>query len=251
MVNARQAKTAREKAAEMRAEAARKEARRRTLAIVSAVIAVIVVAVGAGVLIQTARHNEETKKAAATAPPAHLTNDGFQVGKPSAKVTLEVWEDFQCPACKNFEALNAAQLASWAAEGTVKIEYHPVAILDRMSSTNYSTRALNAAAAVINADPTAFVKFHTLLYNNQPEENGTGLPDSQLIDYAVQAGVQRSAVESAITSQKYLGWTQKVSDEFSSVKHFTGTPTLVVNGKVVSDYAPDKIKAAVEAAQKG
>jgi protein-disulfide isomerase len=251
MVNARQAKTAREKAAAMRAEAARQEARRRALTIASAVVAAIIVAVGTGILIQTARHNEQAKIQAASAPPANLTNGALLVGKPSAKATVEIWEDFQCPACKNFETLNGAQLAAWAADGTAKIEYHPVAILDHQSSTEYSTRALNAAAAVINVDPKAFVKFHSLLYANQPEEGGSGLPDSQLIDYAVQAGVQRTAVESAITNRKYAGWVTKVTDEFSSVKHFTATPTIVINGKAIKDYAPTSLKAAVDAAQKG
>jgi protein-disulfide isomerase len=249
MVNARQAKSAREKAAEMRAEAARKEARGRAIAIVSAVVAVIVVAVGAGVIIQVAKHNQDTKTAAATAPPANLTKDAYIVGNTTAKVTVEVWEDFQCPACQNFESLNGAQLKKWAEDGTAKIEYHPVAILDRYSTTEYSTRALNAFAAVANAKPEAVEKFHSLLFTNQPAENTAGLPDSQLIDYAVEAGVDKAAVESAITSRKYEGWTKKVSDEFSK-KGFTGTPTLVVNGKKVDDYSPDKLKAAVEAAKK-
>jgi protein-disulfide isomerase len=250
MVNARQARTAREKAAEMRAEAARKAARGRAIAIVSAVIAVIVVAVGAGIIIQMAKHNQDVKTAAAVAPPANLTNNGYLVGSPNAKVTIEVWEDFQCPACENFESLNGAQLKKWAADGTVKTEYHPVAILDRYSSTNYSTRSLNAFAAVINAKAAAVDKFHSLLFANQPAENTPGLPDSQLIEYAVQAGVDRASVENAITTLKYKGWTQTVTNEFSE-KGYTATPTILVNGKKVDDYAPDKIEALVEAAKKG
>jgi protein-disulfide isomerase len=250
MVNARQAKTAREKAAEMRAEAARRESRNRAIAIVAAVIAVIVVAVGAGIIIQVAKHNQDVKTAAATAPPANLTDGGFVIGNANAKVTVEVYEDFQCPACQNFESLDGKQLAAWAADGTVKLVYRPVAILDHQSSTNYSTRALNALAAVINAKPAAFAKFHQLLFDNQPPEGGSGLPDSQLIDYAVQAGVDKAAVESAITTQKYQTWTQKVSDDFSK-KGFNSTPTILINGKQLKDYAPDKLKAEIEAAKKG
>jgi protein-disulfide isomerase len=251
MVNARQARTAREKAAVMRAEAARKESRNRAVAIVAAVIAVIVIAVGAGVIIQIAKHNQDVKTAAATAPPKNLANDGFVDGRSGAKVTIEVWEDFQCPACRNFESLNAAQLSNWITAGKVKLEYHPVAILDRFSSTEYSTRALNAAAAVIDTKPSAFVKFHSLLFANQPDENSAGLTDSRLIELAIQAGADRTAIESAITGRKFKGWIMKVNDEFQTVKHFEGTPTLVINGKVIKDYSPDKVKAAVETALAG
>ena len=250
MVNARQAKTAREKAAEMRAEAARKESRNRAIAIVAGVIAAIVVAVGAGIVIQIARHNQDAKEAAATAPPANVTNNGFAMGKSEAKVTIEVYEDFICPACKNFEDLNGEQLAKWTADGTVKVEYHPVSILDRYSSTDYSTRALNATAAVINTKPESFEAFHTLLFANQPPENSAGLSDDQLIDYAVQAGVERAQVETDIRNLKYKNWTLKVADDFSK-KGFTGTPTVVVNGKQLDDYSTEKVKAAVEAAAKG
>jgi protein-disulfide isomerase len=251
MVNARQAKTAREKAAAMRAEATRKESRRRAIAIVAAVVTVILVAVGAGVIIQIAKHNQEAKKAAASAPPANLTNDAFLAGNPSAKVTVTVYEDFICPACGNFEKLNSTQLAQWAKDGTAKVEYRPVAILDEQSSTEYSTRALNALAAVINAKPGSFAKFHELLFTNQPPEGGPGLPDSQLIEFAVQAGVDRAAVEGPINDRKYEGWTKKVTIAFTNKQKRPSTPTIAVNGKELPDYAPDKVKAAVEAAAKG
>jgi protein-disulfide isomerase len=250
MVNARQAKSAREKAAEMRAEAARREARGRAIAIVSAVVAVIVIAVGAGIIIQLAKHNQDAKTAAASAPPGNLTNGGFVVGNSNAKVTVEMYEDFQCPACQNFESLDGKQLTAWAADGTVKLVYRPIAFLDDKSSTRYSTRALNAMAAVINAKPSAFSAFHTLLFQNQPAEGAAGLTDSQLIDYAVQAGVDRASVESAITSLKYEGWTKTATQTFYD-KGYTSTPTILINGTKLDDYALDKLTAAVNAAKKG
>lgn len=250
MVNARQAKTAREKAAAMRAEAARKEARGRAIAIVSAVIAVIVLAVGAGVIIRTAKHDQDAKVAAASAPPGNLTDGGFLLGKPEAKVTVEVYEDFQCPACAKFESLDGEQLATWAEDGKLKVIYRPIAFLDEQSTTKYSTRALNAVAAVINAKPEAFLKYHTLLFKNQPPEGGDGLTDAQLLDYAVQAGVDRTAIESDVTSLKYDGWIKTVTSAFFE-KKYTSTPTILINGTKLSDYAPDKLKEAVDAAAKG
>lgn len=250
MTNARQSKSAREKAAEMRAEAARREARRRAGAVSGAVLAVVAVIVGATVVILSAQHGQEAKAAAAAAPPANTSNGAIVIGKSSAKVTVQLWEDFQCPVCKDFEDADSAQLRAWADAGTVKLEYHPVAILDRYSSTDYSTRALNAVAAVMDSQPDAFLKFHDLLYANQPAENSAGLPDSQLISLAVQAGAQESAVAPAITSLKYKGWTQTVTNGFSK-RGLKGTPTVIVNGKTLKDWSPPKLKAAVDAAAKG
>jgi protein-disulfide isomerase len=246
MTNARQARTAREKAAQMRAEAARKEARQRAVAIIGAVTGVIAIVIAAGVLILTAQHDKQAKVDAAVAPPANLTNSGMLVGSAGAKVTLEIWEDFQCPACKQFEEANRAQIEAWVADGTVKVEYHPVAILDRYSSTEYSSRSLNAFAAVINTTPAAAEKYHDLLYTNQPPENSAGLTDAKLIELAVQAGAKEADISAAITGQKFRGWTQTVTDQFSK-KGYNGTPTIVVNGKQVEDWS--KLKEAVTAAK--
>ncbi len=245
MTNARTAKSAREKSAEMRAQAQRDQTRQRAVIVSAAVAAVIALVVVAVVIIRTASAEKAATTAAST--PTNLVDGAMAVGKADAKVTIEAYEDFQCPACKSFEDANSEQLSTWIADGTVRVLFRPVAILDRFSSTEYSTRSLNAAAAVVSADPTAFEAFHKLLFANQPPENTAGLTDAQLIDYAVEAGVDRAAVESAITEQTYKPWTLKVTDEFSQ-KGFSGTPTVVVAGKKLEGFDPASLKTAVEAA---
>lgn len=250
MTNARTAKSAREKAAELRAEAAKAEARRRTLTITGALVAVVAVIVGAFVLIETAADNSNSATSAASSTPANLIQGGYLAGNSTAKVTIEFYEDFMCPACKQAEDDNATQLGAWIKDGTAKVIYHPVAILDRYSQgTEYSTRAANAAAAVINSSPNAFLEFHKLLYANQPAENTPGLTDDQLIQYAVQAGADKAVVEPAIREGTFKAWTRTATDAFSKAG-FTGTPTIVVNGTKVESYAPGAVKAAVDAAAK-
>jgi protein-disulfide isomerase len=248
MTNARTSKSAREKAAALRAEAAKAEARRRTMAITGAVIAVIAVIVGATILVKAASNNAAEREAAKT--PANLTDNGFLYGNSTAKVTIEMYEDFQCPACKNHEDENGAQIDKWVEDGTAKVIYHPVAILDHYSTDDYSTRSLNAAAAVINSSPDAFLAFHKALFANQPAENGPGLTDAQIVDLAVTAGADKAAIEPAITGLQYDAWTKEVTDQFSK-DGFNATPTIVVNGTQIKSYAPDVLKAAVEAAAKG
>lgn len=260
MTNARTVKSAREqKAAELRAQAARTEARRRTLLVSGVVAVVVLLVVGITVIVRQAQHDKAV--ATASAPggvPANLQAGAGIVsvaGTPPAgktPVTVELWEDFQCPACRAFESGNRAQLEALAKQGVVKLVYKPVAFLDRASTTDYSTRALIAAAAVVDKDPAAFTAFHDLLYANQPAEGSAGLTDTQLADLAAQAGAPRDAVASALSSQQFKGWTVQRTDEFT--QKFTGTPTVLVDGKELKSdgsqtiISPAKLKAAVAAA---
>jgi protein-disulfide isomerase len=258
MPNARQAKSAREKAAELRAEAERKAARNRVMIAGSLALVVVLVIVGVTVLFRTLQKQQDDKVAAQSAPPANLYTPtdqkknvaGFLVGPGTAKVTVEMYEDFQCPVCKQAHQANDAQLDQWVKDGKVKVVYQPIAFLDRASTDGYSTRSLNAAAAVIDLHPAGFEAFQKSLYDNQPAENGAGLTDQQLIDYAVAAGAPKAQVTTDVTSRRFAGWVKDVTDE-SSKRGVTGTPTIKVNGKALSDWQPAKFKAAVEAALKG
>jgi protein-disulfide isomerase len=253
MTNARTGTSTREKAAELRAESARRQARRRTLWTALAVAVVLVLAVGITVIVRQGQH--DTTVATASAPggaPANLLPDGGILGAsgttPAGKtpVTVEMWEDFQCPACRAFEAANRDQLQGWAKQGVVRLVYKPVSFLDRASTTNYSTRALIAAAAVQNSTPKGFQAFHDLLYANQPAEGGAGLTDAQLVDLAVQAGAPRDAVASALSSQQYKGWTVQRTEAFSAM--YNQTPTVLVDGKELSSLDPASVRAAIAAA---
>jgi protein-disulfide isomerase len=247
VTNARTAKSAREKAAQMRAETARRQSRRRSLLVLSAVLAVIVVAVGATVLVRIASDDKAARAAASSAPPRNLVDGGIVVGNADAKATIELYEDFQCPACKAFEDANAAQIAGWVADGTAKVVYRPVAILDHASSTEYSTRALTAVAAVVDASPTKFTAFHAKLFANQPAENTAGLDDGQLVTLAQQSGAEFTAVQSALKERRYDTWIKKLTDDFSK-RGFTGTPTVVVDGTQLKDTSPAGLAAAVRKA---
>src|SRR4029453_17107599 len=104
-------------------------------------------------------------------------------------------------------------LAQLVADGTVQARFHGMAFLDTSANNDYSTRALNAAAPVLDAaGPEAFQAFHDLLFVNQPAEGGSGLTDDQLIEYAAQAGASGSTVEQAIRDLTYGDWVTQVTD---------------------------------------
>ncbi len=253
MTNSRTVKSTRNKAAELRAEAARKESRRRSILVAVVVAVVLVIAVGVTVVVRQAQHDEAV--AGAQAPSGTPRNAGADLGiatgpatssggKP--RVVVDLYEDFQCPVCKEFEAVDGAALKSWQQAGIVQLAYHPVAFLDRASTTDYSTRALEAAASVEDSSPSSFQAFHDLLYASQPAEGSAGLTDSTLADVAAQAGANRATVAADLASERFKAWTVQATDAFS--RKYTGTPTVLVDGKQLQSLDPASLRAAVAAA---
>jgi protein-disulfide isomerase len=229
------------------AERAQVQRRRRTVlggvvAAVAVLLAVVVV-----IVVQTQR----TAPSAGAAVPANAAGTVIAVGSAEAPVTVDLYEDFQCPNCKTFEDESGSTLARLVAAGTVQARYHGMAFLDTSVNDEYSTRALNAAAVVLStAGPDAFQTFHDLLYANQPAEGGSGLTDEQLIEYAGQTGATGSTVQAQIHDLTYGDWVTKATDQ-ASKDGVTGTPTVFVDGTELSDLSAAGLTAAVSAAQAG
>jgi protein-disulfide isomerase len=246
-------RAARKRIADKRAAeaAAQARAQRRRRAVIGGVVAAVLVVLA--VVVTVVVQDRRTATAADAAVPANTAAGGdvVVVGQAAAPVTVDLYEDFQCPNCKNFEDTDGATLASLVSAGTVQLHYHGMAFLDTSANDRYSTRALNAAAAVVNAaGPDAFQTFHDLLYANQPEEGGSGLTDDQLAAYATQAGAGGEAVEQQIRDLTYGDWVSNVTDQ-ASKDGVTGTPTVLVAGQRLEDLSVAGLTAAVQTAQQG
>ncbi|GAB3599705.1 thioredoxin domain-containing protein [Angustibacter peucedani] len=250
MTSGKASREARElKAAERRAAVARAESRRKNSVRIAVAVVVVLVVVGFGALVQSQRGGSSAGDTAANpANSSGTANAVVTVGQASAKVPVTIYLDFQCPFCQQFETSAGAELADYVAKGDVKVEYHPIAFLDDASTTKYSTRALNAAACVVNGTPTAYQKFSDLLFANQPKEGSAGLPDSQLASLAKQAGA--GDVSQCITDRTYEGWTKRVTDQASKDK-VNSTPTVLVGGTQLQQPTAAALKTAVDAALKG
>jgi protein-disulfide isomerase len=228
--------------------AARAAAQRRRRAVVGGLVAavVLVVVLVVVVVVQPGR----TTASADAAAPAEASGNGyvFAVGSADAPVTLDLYEDFQCPNCKALEESLGSTLDDLVAAGTVRVAHHGMAFLDTAANDGYSTRALNAAAVVADAAGTdAYATFHDLLFAEQPDEGGTGLTDDQLVELAARAGASGETVESGIRDLVYGDWVASAEDQ-ASQDGVTGTPTLLVAGEPLTDLTPDGLTAAVNAA---
>lgn len=247
------------KAAELRQQQQAAQRRRRVLAISVSVVVVVVIAVVATVLVQSNRSPEHVaadegtsgqanggagkgdsgqqgsdKGSGPSSHDARITDDyGFVVGDRSAPAKVVIYEDFQCPICKALEDSYADMLQGYVDKGMIKVEYRPIAILDTSSNHNYSTRSTSAAVCVMKgAGVDAFEKFHDLLYANQPPESGGGLPDSQLVKYAEQAGA--TGVKDCITSNANSDWAASAT-EAASKNGVNGTPFVYIDGQRFKD----------------
>ena len=244
-------KSQRNEAARAKAEQMRREAEARNRRNRNIIIGVtLVVVVGLFAAIFWAGFSAwKGSQANADGPGGLSGRGGVVVGQDDAKVTVTVISDFMCPACAQFEAANKDQLEAMTKDGTIKMEYVPVSILDRFSQgTRFSTRSASAAFCVAGSDKDKFVGFHDLMYANQPSEGSNGMTSEQIAGFAAQAGVSQAG-QDCITEDRYTGYATKVTEDASKAG-MRGTPTVYVNDVEVQDRSPEAMKAAIENAAK-
>ncbi|MDQ0077078.1 DsbA family protein [Arthrobacter oryzae] len=160
-------------------------------------------------------------------PPAEVTAPGAEAeaGKP---VKVVVYIDFICPVCKRFETTYNEQLTSLRNEGKISLEYRPLGFLDQQSTTNYSSRAANAAACVVNESPEKYSDFVNALFDKQPTEGGAGLSDDELKKMATDVGAK--SIDSCVEEKKYRPYVKVATLEAAAIG-VSGTPTAFVDGK--------------------
>jgi len=218
----------------------RRRARTRWATVIAVAVLILAGFIGWGV----AAGQQNTSTAGLSTPSAAV-DDGTGFGVGTGPVTVDVYEDFMCPVCGQFEQTSGATLTQLAADGKVTVVYHPIAILDRYSSTEYSTRSAAASAAA--AQGGKFVEFHKALFANQPPENSAGLSNERLIEIGRSVGLTDAAFANAVKDGTYRSWATKVTAT-ASARGVTGTPTVRVAGRAVQNPTPEALTAAVQAA---
>ena len=239
MSNKRAARSKAERAAAVRREQERRERRRRIVTI-GAVVAVIAIIVVGGLVVQGMR---DTTGETATSAPGGTSGYSIVVGDDAAATTITIYEDLQCPVCRDLEGEVGEPLNAAIADGSVKVDYRMVSFLDRSSTNEYSSRALNAALVVLDtAGVDAFKQFHDALYADQPAEGGPGPSDDELVDAAVAAGATESEVRQPIEDKSFDQWIQNATEQMSK-DGVNGTPTVLVDGERAGDTPQDGIDA--------
>src|SRR5271154_6044691 len=100
-------------------------------------------------------------------PSGHTPQGGVLVGSPEARRRLVVFEDLQCPYCREFEEISGDLLRREVVAGSVAVEYRIRSFLGPES-----VRAANALAAA--AEAGHFDQLRRDLFAVQPDEGSGG-----------------------------------------------------------------------------
>lgn len=220
------------------------ERRRRTRIIIAVVaVAVLVIAIIVGLSVYRSQRSP-----AVTIPAGSSDVGGAHSGLVAAgngPVKVEVYFDFLCPFCKQFEATVTPTLDQLVTSGKITLIWHPLGFLDSHSNpAGYSTHA--AASAGCASDASQLKPYGQALFAAQPPEGGPGLSDDQLITIAGDVGIINPAFASCVRASHYAPWVTQLTNQ-AIQRGVTATPTVYVNGKQTAPTA-DAINAAVAAA---
>ena len=198
--------------------------------------------------------------------PANMQSDGIKIGEgliaertpallpdelpvPSEAnadgvPAINIFVDYSCPACAQFESIYGELLRTWAESGTATVEYHILSFRDAQTAgTRYATRAANSAACVAEFAPDRFFIYNDLLLRSQPlPPTSYELTDDQLLQLVAAAGADNiDQIEACITDETFSNWVSQATARAmstgplpvrnSEIPLVMGTPTVLVDGK--------------------
>jgi protein-disulfide isomerase len=222
------------------------------------VVVIALIAVG-GYGIKAA--SDSNKKESKVVQPANATKDfgivydaaaaGATPPADAKPVSVELYEDFQCPICRTFEEQSGDFLKQQVASGAVTVTYRPFSFLDDTggSPNDYSKRSTSAALCALDKGGVKdYIKVHDYLYANQPEEGTPGPENPELVKEIEGLGI--TGVESCIRTEKFVPWVKEARTTASdSDRKVSATPTVYVGGKAVDNPTPQGLQAAIDAAK--
>lgn len=220
----------------------------RIVGVAAAVLAVVLIGVFAVVLMQ---QNGKGATASSVIPPnATAAQDGIIItpGKPVPGAPLvELFVDYQCPVCKQFEGFYGAALKTLAESGQIELHYRTMTFLDNNLNNDASLRA--GIAAVCSDIAGTYSAFHDEIFANQPATEGDGYTDAVLRDTIPgKVGITGEALTSfqaCYDKQLTKAFVSGTNDKAQQAS-VNATPTVHVNGKdlplkTIATVSPDKL----------
>lgn len=169
--------------------------------------------------------------------------DGRAMGDPDAPVVVQIFEDFQCPACLTFSTTIEPLIEeAYITTGDVYYVYRHYAFLDFNSPGEESHQA--ASASMCAADQDRFWDYHDILFANWDGENLGSFSDRRLVAFAEKLGLDMTTFGECFESRVHYDLIQDDFD-LGTQMVVTGTPAVFVNGvRVTPGYVPSFVQVS-------
>ena len=164
-----------------------------------------------------------TSADAMEAPSGHTSEGGVLVGNAKASQGMVLFEDPQCPYCRQFEEVNGPLITAAVNAGALAVEYRMRCFLGPES-----VRADNALA--LGAEAGRFDELRHALFAAQPPEGTGGFTTEELLRVGAGVGLTGSDFVSGVRSARYRDWVLRREAVYQQ-EDPQGTPAAWLNGK--------------------
>jgi protein-disulfide isomerase len=158
-------------------------------------------------------------------PSGHTPEGGVLVGKTSARQGMVLFEDPQCPYCRQFEEINGDLITAALGAGDLAVEYRMRCFLGEES-----VRADNAL--VLAAEAGRFDELRHELFAAQPPEGTGGFTTEELLRLGARSGLTDAGFVSGVRSARYEKWVLRRETVFQA-QDPQGTPAAWLNGHAI------------------
>lgn len=169
--------------------------------------------------------------------------DGFALGSPDAPVTIEVWEDFQCPFCRRFaDEVHPGLVEGYVENGDVRLVFRNLAFLGNESHWA-------AVAGSLAADQNQFWPFHDYLFANFRSNESGAYHIDRLVEMGEAVGLDMDEFRTGLSldnARERFAQIQAESRRDATAMGINATPTVVVNGVPLDAPDLESVSAAVD-----
>src|SRR5690606_38428483 len=204
MSKAARERSARERlAAERKKQAARQRQRRLLAIVLGSVVAVAVVVVGTVLIVGHQRKKGRAEVYQGALAPLTRQDDGsIAMAQPGVdKPVLEIFEDFQCPVCKQFEEASGKTIRELAEQGKVKVVYRPFHLFGQQKDP-IRINSLRSAEAALCVPADKWISYQQALFRFQPAEGSEGFSPDDLVKWGRDIGVTDPNFEKCVRDEQ-------------------------------------------------
>lgn len=158
-------------------------------------------------------------------PSNHTDQGGVLIGSDDARRRLVLFEDPQCPYCRQFEEASGDLVRTEVAAGTVAVEYRMRCFLG-----DESVRADNALA--LAAEAGRFDQLRQEVFASQPPESSGGFTVADLAELGRRVGLTSPDYVAGLRDRRYEPWVVQM-DRVYQGQDQQGTPAAILDGRTV------------------